>query len=70
LKVPQLSLKEEIELTFELPFINKDICLRAEKRWEKTSNDELTVGIEFINVTLQEKMQLGYLIDRTLCCYA
>ncbi|MDD4203482.1 MAG: PilZ domain-containing protein [Candidatus Omnitrophica bacterium] len=52
-----------VQLNFKIPFINKNICLIAEKKRQKYYQKELTIGVEFLNITLKEKMEIGYFID-------
>lgn len=52
-----------VQINFVIPFIEKEICLIAENKWQKSYEHRLKMGVEFINVTLLEKIEISYYID-------
>ena len=52
-----------IQIYFVIPFVEKDIGLIAETKWQKSHEDNLEIGVEFINITIKEKMEISYYIN-------
>ena len=54
------------ELSFHLPISNVDLTLKAEMRWQRLTDVNIEIGVEFIDLRPMHRLDIGQYISRTL----
>lgn len=55
-----------VELSFHLPISNVDLTLKAEIRWQRLTDVNMEVGLEFVDLRPMHRLDIGQYISSAL----
>ena len=54
------------ELSFHLPISNVDLTIKAEMRWQRLTEENMEVGVEFVNIRPMQKLDIAQYVSSAL----